>query len=186
MPEKECPTRTVGPSCRASTRWAEAAASGSVVSGFCTAVALSPAACNRAITSDQHDPSANKPCTKTMLRAFVGAGDAAMPRVEMSEAAAPAMRAAENLRLFMVMLRFPSRVGSLVNGKPQRSCTSNSGSLIFEHRPWFSRFGSFDRGHQPGLRVLRLKERHGNVEHRLVGRVYTTDRPGTKQCFVSG
>jgi hypothetical protein len=76
MPEKECPTRTVGPSCRASTRWAEATASGSVVRGFCTAVALSPAACNRAITSDQDDPSANSPCTRTTLRAF-GAGCAA-------------------------------------------------------------------------------------------------------------
>src|SRR5262245_23724685 len=59
MPAKECPTRTVGPSCRASTRWAEATASGSVVSGFCTAVTLSPAACSRAITSDQHDPCAD-------------------------------------------------------------------------------------------------------------------------------
>src|SRR6202045_1493897 len=76
MPEKECPTRTVGPSCCASTRWAEATASGSVVRGFCTAVALSPAACNRAITSDQDDPSANSPCTRTTLRAF-GAGCAA-------------------------------------------------------------------------------------------------------------
>ena len=59
-----------------STRSAEATASGSVVSGFCTAVALSPAACNRAITSDQDDPSANSPCTRTTLRAF-GAGCAA-------------------------------------------------------------------------------------------------------------
>jgi hypothetical protein len=52
--------RTVGPSCRANTRSAEATASGSVVNGFCTDVTLSPVACNRAITSDQHDPSANQ------------------------------------------------------------------------------------------------------------------------------
>src|SRR3981081_3913436 len=77
MPEKECPTRTVGPSCRATTRWPEATASGSVVRGFCTAVALSPAACNRAITSDQDDPSANSPCTRTMLLAFGAGGGAA-------------------------------------------------------------------------------------------------------------
>src|SRR6266702_3285404 len=100
MPEKECPTRTVGPSCRASTRWAEATASGSVVRGFCTAVALSPDACNRAITSDQHDPSANSPCTRTTLRALVGVAVAAEPRVEINEVAAPATTAAEKVRLF--------------------------------------------------------------------------------------
>src|ERR1700689_3399806 len=103
IPEKECPTRTVGPSCRASTRWAEATASGSVVRGFCTAVALSPAACNRAITSDQHDPSAKSPCTRTTLRALVGVAVAAMPRVDVNEAAAPATRAAEKERLLMIM-----------------------------------------------------------------------------------
>src|SRR5712671_5831159 len=89
MPENECPTRTVGPSCRASTRWAEATASGSVVRGFCTAVALSPAACNRAITSDQDDASANSPCTRTTLRA-VGAGWAAAALPWKRVLAAPA------------------------------------------------------------------------------------------------
>jgi hypothetical protein len=34
------------------------------------AVALSPPACNRAITSDQHDPSANRPRTSTTLPAL--------------------------------------------------------------------------------------------------------------------
>src|SRR5882672_6193505 len=110
MPEKEWPTRTVGPSCRASTRSAEATASGSVVSGFCTEVTLSPAACNRAITSVQHDPSANSPCTSTTLRAFTGVEFAAMPRVEISEAAAPVKRAAEKARLFIIMISLPSRL----------------------------------------------------------------------------
>src|SRR6266481_2949945 len=114
MPEKECPTRTVGPSCRASTRWAEATASGSVVSGFCTAVALSPAACNRAITSDQDDPSANSPCTRTTLLAFAGVEFAAVPPVEISEAAAPVTRAAEKARLFIIMISLPSRIGGNV------------------------------------------------------------------------
>src|SRR6476660_8614650 len=104
MPEKEWPTRTVGPSCRASTRSAEVTASGSVVSGFWTEVALSPAACNRAITSDQHDPSANRPCTNTTLLAFAGVEFVAMPRVEISEAAAPVTRAAEKSRLFIIMI----------------------------------------------------------------------------------
>src|SRR5487761_1989030 len=110
MPEKECPTSTVGPSCRASTRSAEATASGSVVRGFCTAVALRPAVCNRAITSDQHDPSANKPCTRTTLRAFAGAGVAATPRTETSEAAAPATRVAEKVRLFIIIVCLPLTV----------------------------------------------------------------------------
>src|SRR5882757_4321156 len=105
MPEKECPTRTDGPFCRASTRSAEATASGSVVNGFWTAVALSPAACNRAITSDQHDPSAKRPCTSTTLRALTRAVLAAVVRlVEISDAAAPATRAVENVRLFIIMI----------------------------------------------------------------------------------
>src|SRR5581483_11091647 len=102
MPEKECPTSTVGPSCRASTRSAEATASGNVVSGFCTEVTLSPVDCKRGMTSDQHEPSANSPCTSTTLRAFGEVGFAAMPRVETSEAAAPASSAVEKLRLFIM------------------------------------------------------------------------------------
>src|SRR6516162_1674600 len=65
IPENECPARTVGPSCRASTWRAEATALGSVVRGFCTEVTLSPAACNRGITSDQHDPREKSPFTGT-------------------------------------------------------------------------------------------------------------------------
>src|SRR4030088_2044695 len=103
MPEKEWPTRTVGPSCRASTLSADATASGSVVSGFCTEVALRPTACNRAITSDQQEPSANSPCTSTTLRAFGGVAFAAMPRVAISEAAAPASSAVEKVRRFIMM-----------------------------------------------------------------------------------
>src|SRR5277367_200729 len=113
IPEKECPTRTVGPSCRASTRSAEATASGSVVSGFCTDVALSPAACNRAITSDQDDPSANSPCTKTTLRALVGVAIAPEPRVDVNEAAAPATRATEKVRLLITMRISPSLLGRI-------------------------------------------------------------------------
>src|ERR1700732_1556434 len=64
MPEKEWPTRTVGPSCRASTRSAEATASRSVVKGFCTEVTFSPAACKRGITSDQLEPSGSRAVEK--------------------------------------------------------------------------------------------------------------------------
>src|SRR4029077_13982133 len=106
MPEKEWPTRTVGPFCRASTRSAEATASGSVVKGFCTDVTFSPAACKRGITSDQEEPSANRPCTSTTLPAFGGVAFAAMSRVEISEAAAPASTAVENVRLFIIMILF--------------------------------------------------------------------------------
>ena len=68
-------------------------------------MALSPAACNRPITSDQHDPSANRPCTSTTLRALTGAAPAAVVRLaEISDAAAPATRAVENVRLFIIMI----------------------------------------------------------------------------------
>src|SRR5580658_1711398 len=103
IPEKECPTRTVGPSCRASTRSAAATASGSVVRGFCTDVTLSPAACNRGITSDQDDPSANSPCTRTTLRAFgAGAATAALPWKRVL--AAPAAIMLTNARRFIEYL----------------------------------------------------------------------------------
>jgi hypothetical protein len=65
-------------------------------------VALSPAACNRAITSDQHDPSANSPCTRTTLRALGGAEFAAIARGEISAAAAPAITVVEKIRLFII------------------------------------------------------------------------------------
>src|ERR1700757_3736835 len=100
MPEKECPTRTVGPSCRASTRSADATASGRVFSGFCTEVTLSPAACNRAITSDQLDPSANSPCTRTTFRAF-GADCAAAAVPWTRVLAAPAATMFTNVRRFI-------------------------------------------------------------------------------------
>src|SRR4029077_16372009 len=74
--------------------------SGSVVSGFCTAVALSPAACNRAITSDQLDPSANSPCTRTTLRAL-GAGCAAAAVPWKRVLAAPAATMFTNVRRFI-------------------------------------------------------------------------------------
>src|SRR6516165_8089262 len=104
MPENEWPTRTVGPSCRARTRWAEATASGNVVRGFCTDVTLSPALCNCGITSDQQDPSANSPCTSTTLRAFAGPAAVAVPRVEINEATAPRTNETENIRLSIVMV----------------------------------------------------------------------------------
>src|SRR6202045_2884713 len=113
MPEKEWPTRTVGPCCRATTLSAEATASGSVVKGFCTEVTFSPAACKRGITSDQEEPSANSPCTSTTLRAFSGVAFAAMPHVEINEAAAPASRVVEKMRLFIIMILFLHRKGEL-------------------------------------------------------------------------
>lgn len=75
---------------RRTARCAEATASDNVVSGFCTEVTLRRASWSPAITSVQQDPSANKPCTNTTLRALTGGEVTASPRVEMREAAAPA------------------------------------------------------------------------------------------------
>jgi hypothetical protein len=50
----------------------------------------------------------------TTLRAFFGAGFAAMPRVELSEAAAPAATAAEKVRLFIITIVVPSAVDFFV------------------------------------------------------------------------
>ena len=70
----------------------------------------SPAACKRGITSDQEEPSANSPCTSTTLRAFSAVAFAAMPRVEINEAAAPS-RVVEKTRLFIIMILFLHRKG---------------------------------------------------------------------------
>src|SRR5947209_19077180 len=106
MPENECPTSTVGPSCLASTRCVSATASSSVVSGFCTEVTFSPTACSRAITSDQQDPSANSPWTRTMFLATGGAS--ALARRGISPAVAkPASVDANVRRLIMPVFLMP-------------------------------------------------------------------------------
>src|SRR6478735_7829500 len=51
-------------------------------------VTLSPTACRRGITSVQHDPSANSPCTSTTFLA-AGTGSAARAWPHRSGAAAP-------------------------------------------------------------------------------------------------
>src|SRR5262249_23338295 len=97
-------TSTVGPSWRASTSIAEATASGSVVRGFCTAVTLSPAACNCGITSVQHDPSAKRPWTRTTFFALgTGCARAAGTRSELATAATVVRT---KVRLFMTLLPF--------------------------------------------------------------------------------
>src|SRR5258707_3299186 len=70
MPEKEWPTRTVGPGCAAIARRAASDASCSEVRGFCTLVQLMPFCWRRAMTLDQQEPSANSPCTKTTFFVF--------------------------------------------------------------------------------------------------------------------
>jgi hypothetical protein len=110
MPEKEWPTSTVGPSCRSSARCAAATLSSSVVSGFCTEVAFSPAACSRRITADQHEPSAKRPWTSTTLRAF-GTDAAAGGPIEL--AAEAAAKAATNARRSMRTLPLSHRASGL-------------------------------------------------------------------------
>jgi hypothetical protein len=56
------------------------------------------------MTSDQHDPSANNPCARTTFRALSGADTAAILRVEIKDAVAPARRAVEKVRLFIIMI----------------------------------------------------------------------------------
>ena len=70
VPANEWPARIVEPSCIAKMRRVCATSSASEPSGFCTAVAFRPAVCNRAITSDQDEPSAYAPWTSTTLRTF--------------------------------------------------------------------------------------------------------------------
>lgn len=93
------------PLCRGD-RCAEATASGSVVKGFCTAVALRPAACNRAITSDQHDPSANSPCTRTTFLAMGTVADRAAAGRRLAAAIAAAAMVKVRLSIWGMSLSF--------------------------------------------------------------------------------
>src|SRR5205814_10591281 len=78
MPEKEWPTSTVGPGCAAIARRAASDASCSEVRGFCTLVQLTPFCWRRAMTFDQQEPSANRPCTKTTFCADGECGNVAV------------------------------------------------------------------------------------------------------------
>jgi len=83
-------TRTVGPSCRASTRSADATAFSSVVQGVCHEVDVKSCRCKRGITSDQEEPSENdSPCTRTSTRSsgVAFAASAAMWRMQRRAAA---------------------------------------------------------------------------------------------------
>ena len=53
------------------------------------------------------DPSANSPCTRTMLLAFIGVEVAAMPGEATSEAVAPPIIALEKARLLMTTISSP-------------------------------------------------------------------------------
>lgn len=55
------------------TRRVAATDSANDVSGFCTAVTMSPLACKRATTSAQLEPSAQAPCTSTTFFTAAGA-----------------------------------------------------------------------------------------------------------------
>ena len=90
----------------AECRGAEATASGSVVKGFCAAVALRPAACNRAITSDQHDPSANSPCTRTTFLAMGTVVDRAAAGRRFATAIAATAMVKLRLSIWAVSLSF--------------------------------------------------------------------------------
>src|SRR5258705_6330508 len=75
-------------------------ASRSVVRGFCTAVTWIPFCWSLAMTSDQHDPSAKSPCTRTTFPAL-GGGCAAAAAPWKRVLAAPAATMLTNVRRFI-------------------------------------------------------------------------------------
>jgi hypothetical protein len=60
------------------------------------------------------------------LRAFGGAELAAMPRVEISEAAAPAITAVEKVRLSIIMICLPSMNNTATVTEPRGNTNSSS------------------------------------------------------------
>src|SRR5262245_35466213 len=66
-PPQEWPTRRTGPSCMPITRWAAVTSSPSELRGFWTAIAFSPRLVSKGMTFAQQEPSANAPCTRTIV-----------------------------------------------------------------------------------------------------------------------
>src|SRR6185437_8353495 len=66
-PPYECPATRVGPSWRRSTRRSRSTSSASLVRPNWGAVTLYPSACSCSMTAFQLEPSAQAPCTRTML-----------------------------------------------------------------------------------------------------------------------
>ena len=108
VPAKEWPANTVGPDIRARTRRTASAASSRVVNGFWTATTFSPFAWSWPMTSDQQEPSANRPCTSTTLRAGVLASGGASAAAGSAAAAAAATEAAITVRRVIVEASFIS------------------------------------------------------------------------------
>src|SRR2546427_5355847 len=106
VPAQEWPTSTVGPSCNARMRRVAVTASAREVSGFCTAVAFTPTRRRRPMTSDQQEPSAYAPWTRTTLRALTIDSACALLEPSTSEVATPAISMVEKVRR-SIMLRPP-------------------------------------------------------------------------------
>src|SRR5262249_62259450 len=69
-PPYECPTRMVGPSVSAMARFTVATSASRELSGSWTAVARKPRLCKSGITLAHDEPSAQAPCTRTILDAL--------------------------------------------------------------------------------------------------------------------
>src|ERR671936_421413 len=66
-PPYEWPTTTTGPDCASITRFVVSTSVASDVSGFWTAITVYPWSWRRGMTSCQLEPSANAPCTSTIV-----------------------------------------------------------------------------------------------------------------------
>src|SRR5215467_11376519 len=66
-PPQECPTRTTSPSPRSIALLVAATSSSRDVVGFCTEITMYPLSTSGLITLLQQDPSAQSPCTKTIV-----------------------------------------------------------------------------------------------------------------------
>src|SRR5215475_14840133 len=66
-PPQECPTRITSPSARSIALLVAVTSSARDVVGFCTEITLYPWSTNGLITLLQEEPSAQSPCTKTIV-----------------------------------------------------------------------------------------------------------------------
>src|ERR1700733_15907216 len=89
-PPNEGAARITGPDCCVKTRRVCATSSASDISGFCTAVAVTPAPCRRLITSDQEEPSAYAPWTSTTLGLVLSVEVMGYLQVQPGNASVPA------------------------------------------------------------------------------------------------
>src|SRR5262245_10601070 len=126
-PPQECPTRTTSPSARSIALLVAATSSAREVVGFCTEITLYPWSTSGLITLLQEEPSAQSPCTKTIV------GFVFMEAPVCANALEPSDKAPTNNKMPIFFIPASYASAKVATGNSAASCSLNSAaSCSFE------------------------------------------------------